>query len=377
MLIALIGNSAQSVLSFRASLIRRLVDRGHRVQAYAPDYTSDTRAAVSKLGAEPINFSLQRSGTNPIADVRSILDLRRRLRRERPQAVLCYFIKPAIYGTIAAAIAGVPRRVVMLEGLGYGFAAEAGTSLTRRLLATAMKTLLRIALTGAYRTLVLNEDDRCVVVDDIGISKDKIVNMGGIGVELDSFNVTPVRDRAQTFALAARLIAEKGVRYYVEAARKIKTNYPDTRFLLLGEIDDNPTSLQKEEIGAWVEEGIVEWPGRVSDVQFWLKQSDVFVLPSYYREGVPRSIQEAMALGRAIITTDHVGCRDTVDHGITGYLVAIKNVDQIVDAMQQLIEKPGLAQKMGTAGRRLAEERFDAKRADLLIINLLETASKI
>lgn len=371
MLIALVGNSAQSILSFRASLVRRLIEQGHRVQAFAPDYTAHSKAAVAALGAETIDFGLQRSGTNPVADARTILDLRRRLRQSRPDAILCYFIKPAIYGTIAAVLARVPRRIVMLEGLGYGFAEDAGGSWHRRALAGAMKALLRFSLIRADRTLVLNDDDRNVVTNDVGIPPKLVVNMGGIGVELDCFTPAPVREHAQVFALAARLIAEKGVHQYVDAARQIKRRYPDTTFLLLGEIDDNPTSLRADDVAAWVAEGIIEWPGRVADIQAWLKKCDVFVLPSYYREGVPRSIQEAMALGRAIVTTDHVGCRDTVEEGVNGYLIPPRDVDRLVQALTTLIETPGLATRMGIASRQLAEERFDAKRADELLIRLL------
>ena len=125
-------------------------------------------------------------------------------------------------------------------------------------------------------------------------------------------------------------------------------------------MDDNPHSLSREEVTKWQDEGVIEWRGRVSNIQDWLKQADVFVLPSFYREGVPRSTQEAMALGRAIITTDHVGCRETVDDGVNGILVPPRDVDALVRAMRRLIETPRLAQQMGTASRRLAEERFDA-----------------
>lgn len=371
MLVAIIGNSAQSILSFRASLVRRLIEQGHKVQAFAPDYTPRSRAAVTEMGVEPIDFRLQRSGTNPVADAWTIISLQWKLRRTRPDAVLCYFMKPAIYGTIAATLAGVPRRIVMLEGLGYGFAEDAGKLWHRRILASAMKALLRFSLIRADRTLVLNNEDRQFVTDDVGIPGRLVDNMGGIGVELDQFTPAPVREHAQVFALAARLIAEKGVHQYVDAAREIKRYHSDATFLLLGEIDDNPTSLRTEDIAAWVAEGIVEWPGRVSDIQSWLKKCDVFVLPSYYREGVPRSIQEAMALGRAIVTTEHVGCRDTVEEGVNGYLIPTRNVDQLVKALTTLIGTPGLAIRMGAASRQLAEKRFDAKRADELLIDLL------
>lgn len=371
MLIALIGNSAQSILSFRASLVRRLIERGHTVQAFAPDYTSHSRVAVKALGAEPIDFKLQRSGTNPLVDAWTIFDLRRQFRRTRPDAVLCYFMKPAIYGTIAATLSKIPRRIVILEGLGYGFSDSIDRSLYRKILTGAMKALLRFSLKHADQTLVLNDEDRQVVTEDVGIPRKLVTNMGGIGVELDQFTPAPVSEHAQVFALAARLIAEKGVHQYVEAARIIKRQHSNTTFLLLGEVDDNPTSLRTDDVAAWVAEGIIEWPGRVSNIQDWLKRCDVFVLPSYYREGVPRSIQEAMALGRAIVTTDHVGCRDTVREGVNGYLVPIHDVHQLVQSLIKLIETPGLAMRMGSASREMAEELFDAKRVDELLIKLL------
>lgn len=219
--------------------------------------------------------------------------------------------------------------------------------------------------------LVLNEDDRSVLIERVGIEPNKVVNMGGIGVELANFTASSVREHATVFAMAARLIAEKGVIQYVEAARRIRAKGLNARFLLLGSVDDNPHSLSREEVTKWQDEGVIEWPGRVSNIQDWLKQADVFVLPSFYREGVPRSTQEAMALGRAIITTDHVGCRETVDDGVNGILVPPRDVDALVRAMRRLIETPRLAQQMGTASRRLAEERFDAGVADSRIIDLL------
>jgi glycosyltransferase involved in cell wall biosynthesis len=299
-----------------------------------------------------------------------MLALRCALVKLRPDAVLCYFIKPAIYGNLAAVMAGVPRRVTMLEGLGYGFAEDA-KSLGRRLVSIAVSRLLRFSLSKSHTTLVLNEDDRDVLVGQVGIAPRKVVNMGGIGVELNDFTVAPVRERAMTFVMAARLIAEKGVNDYVEAARRIRDQDCNVRFLLLGDVDGNPNSLSQEQIAGWRDEGVIEWPGRVNNIQDWLKKADVFVLPSYYREGVPRSIQEAMALGRAIITTDHVGCRETVVDGVNGILVPPRNVGALVFAMRKLIDTPNLAQQMGGASRHLAEERFDAAVADQRIIGLL------
>lgn len=375
MKVALLGNSAQSVLDFRSSLVRRLCAIGVEVDAYAPDYSDESKRKVEALGATAIDYSLQRSGLNPIADLKTIGELRRKLSARKPDAVLSYFVKPAIYGTLAAWLAEVPKRIAMLEGLGYGFATAAGLPLRQKAAAVISKRLLRIALKRAHVTLVLNEDDRNTITAVTGLAGSKIVNIGGIGVELDRFPLLPVSAPATTFAMAARLIAEKGVLEYVEAARCIKRSHPDAVFLLLGAVDLNPGSLKGEQIEQWVAEGIVEWPGRVDDVRAWLSRADVFVLPSYYREGVPRSTQEAMALGRAIITTDHVGCRETVDDGVNGFLIPVRDVGALVTAMKHFLDDRDLARSMGLESRRLAEIKFDAKRADGVIAKHLGAPS--
>lgn len=371
MLVAFIGNSAEAMLNFRGSLIRRAVASGSKVAAFAPDFCDETRAAVQELGAFPFDFPLSRGGASPVADIMSLVVLTRELRRLRPDAVLSFFVKPAIYGNLAAALVGVRRRVIMLEGLGYGFAETKAPSLSRRAIEQLIKLLLRISTARADTTLVLNEDDRVTLVEQVGTSPDRVVNMGGIGVELDEFKPSPVRKDVKVFAMAARLIAEKGVQEYVEAARRIRISNSSVRFLLLGDVDDNPNSLTTEQVSAWRDAGVVEWPGRVNNIRDWLKQADVFVLPSYYREGVPRSTQEAMALGRPIITTDHVGCRDTVTDGLNGFLVPPRDVHALTEAMLKLVNTAGLAQQMGEASRRLAEQKFDASKADSLILGLL------
>jgi glycosyltransferase involved in cell wall biosynthesis len=163
-----------------------------------------------------------------------------------------------------------------------------------------------------------------------------------------------------TFTLVARLLGEKGIREYVAAARQVKARHPEVRFLLLGWIDSTPSAIGEAEVASWVADGIVEWPGYV-DVRPWLAQTSVFVLPSYYREGVPRSTQEAMAAGRPVITTDAPGCRETVVAGENGFLVPPRNVDSLVTAMLYFVENPQQVRIMGRNSRRLVEERFDVR----------------
>jgi glycosyltransferase involved in cell wall biosynthesis len=223
--------------------------------------------------------------------------------------------------------------------------------------------LYRVALGRARRVFFLNKEDRQLFLDLGLTTKQRACMVGAIGVNLDEFPATPIPPAPCVFLLAARLLQEKGIRDFVIAARKIKEDYPETRFILLGGPDPNPGSLRTAEVEAWVAEGVIEWPGQVGDVRPWLAQASVFVLPSYYREGVPRSIQEAMAMARPIITTDSVGCRDTVEPGRNGYLLPPRNPEALAAAMRQFILLPGLLERMGQESRIMAEARFDATAA--------------
>jgi glycosyltransferase involved in cell wall biosynthesis len=167
------------------------------------------------------------------------------------------------------------------------------------------------------------------------------------------------------------MLREKGVYDFVEAARQVRERYPAVRFLLIGGCDQNPGSITEAELHAWVEEGLVEWPGHVNDVRPWFSQASVFVLPSYYREGLPRGNQEALAMGRPIITTDWVGCRETVADGINGFLVPVRDPNALVQAMMRFVKSPDLIEKMGQEGRRIAEERFDVHAINRQIIAVM------
>lgn len=368
--VVLISHAVETLTNFRGPLIKAMVAAGYRVVAFAPDYTESSRQAIRALGAELVDYPLQRTGINPWQDMGSMLALRKALVSIRPDVVLAYTIKPVIWGTLAAWLARVPRRVVLIEGLGFVFT-DSGDSvpLKRRLLRGVVSWLYRFALTRASRVLMLNPDDIRDFTTRGLVAPEKALNLGGIGVDLAEWPVTPLPDGPMTFCLAARLLREKGVYEYIEAARRIKARHPDTRFLLLGSTDKNPGSLQAEEVEQWVREGVVEWPGHVP-MRDWLARSSVFVLPSY-REGVPRSTQEAMAMGRPVITTDVPGCRETVIDGVNGIIVPPRDAVALAGAMEKLILDPGQLAGMGAASRRMAEEKFDVHHINAVILREL------
>lgn len=368
---AIVTSQAFSMVNFRGLLIRDLVSAGVQVHAFAPDYDDELRKKIFALGATPVDFHLTRTGMNPLRDGLDTLRLARMLRRLKPDVMLGYFIKPVIYGTLAAALAGVPRRVAMIEGLGYVFTASGSCqSWSRKLLRSLVSSLYRFSLARAQKVIFLNGDDLAEFVAADLVDEAKAVKLGGIGVDLTDWPLASPVTQPVTFLLVARLLREKGVIEYAEAARQVKARHPDVRFVLLGGVDPNPGGLNPSEVQAWVKEGVLEWPGHVA-VLPWLMQTSVFVLPSY-REGVPRSTQEAMAMGRAIITTNVPGCRDTVDDGVNGFLVPVRDARALADAMLRFVENLNLIATMGRESRRLAETRFDVRDINARLLKILE-----
>lgn len=354
--VAIIGAQARYLVNFRGPLMQAMKAYGHEVSALAPDFDAETRSELSAIGVAPIDISLSRTGMNLLVDFYDAVRLYRTMRRLKPDVLLGSSIKPIVYGLVAAAMAHVPRRFALVSGL--GFVSSEARSLRDRIVRTTARQLYRIALSRADTVFVQNPDDTDELVARGMVARDKVVQVNGTGVDLDAWPLVDLPGPPVTFALAARLLAEKGVREYVAAARRVKAKHPEVRFLLLGWIDSNPSAIGEAEVTSWVDEGVVEWPGYV-DVRPWLAQTSVYVLPSYYREGVPRSTQEALAAGRPVITTDSPGCRETVISGQNGILVPPRDVDSLVSAMLYFIENPQEISVMGRSSRRLAEERFD------------------
>ena len=370
--LAVISANAVSLANFRGPLIAAMVASGLKVYALAPDFDDSSRAAVAALGAEPVDIRLERTGISPVRDVRDMLALARTLRRLRPDATFGYFVKPVIYGTIAAYVAGVPRRFALVAGMGYVFTHQEGERLgpKRRFLRSAVTHLYKLAFRLSERVFFHNADDVRELVAAGWLPEGKTVLLPGTGVDLRRFEPAPPPEGPVRFLLIARLLREKGIAEFAEAARLVKARYPDVEFHLVGGNDSNPGSIPREEVERWVAERLVDWRGHLDDVRPAIASSTVFVLPSY-REGKPRSTQEAMAMGRAVITTDAVGCRDTVEDGINGFLVRPRDPAALADAMIRFIEQPALAATMGAASLRLAQQWFDVRKINARILDAI------
>lgn len=368
--LALITSHAPSLLSFRSHLIRALVTKGIKVWALAPNFDDHSRAAVLKLGATPVDCPMDRTGMNPFRDLVNTWRMFLILRRLGPDLTLSYFIKPIVFGSIAAFFARVPRRIAMVEGLGFVFTPMAtALSFKRRVLRTLVLGLYKTGLSCAHKVVFLNPDDRDELITAGALLPEKSFLLGGIGVELNDWKLIPPSVEPITFLLVARLLREKGIEEYAMAARIVKRQHPQARFILLGSVDDNPGALAEADIKSWSDEGTLEWHGHVA-VQPWMAQASVYVLPSY-REGMPVSTQEAMAAGRAVITTDVPGCRQTVEHGVNGFLVPPRNPDALAEAMLRFIEQPELIHSMGKASLCIAQQRFDVHEVTVRLMTVL------
>lgn len=360
--IAILTSGAPTLANFRGPLIQECVSRGIIVHALAPDHDEETRAAMVALGAVPVDVSLDRTGMRPLRDLRDMIGLVRTLRQIRPDAMFGYFIKPVTYGTVAAWLAGIHLRFAMVAGLGYIFTPGSGRdTLKRKFLRLIASALYWTAFRLCRVVFVQNEDDLRFFIDEKIAPPGRIELLAGSGVDFTRLKPTPAVTAPVSFLLMARLLREKGIAEFVGAARLLRASYPNARFMLLGGLDPNPGGFTRSEVQTWVDEGLVEWLGHQSDVRPIIAHSSVFVLPSY-REGKPRSTQEAMAMARPVVTTDAPGCRDTVVEGVNGFLVPVRDTNALASAMQRFLDEPELIAPMGAASRKLAEERFDVRR---------------
>lgn len=370
--VAIISSFAQSISNFRGPLVRRLVAAGIEVYALAPDFSCRTRGQIRSLGAIPIDIPMNRTGTRIAEDIVNFARLTACLWRIRPDATFAYFVKPVVYGTVAAWLTRVPRRIVLVAGLGYLFI-DSGhpRSFFNRAVRRAALAMYRAAFSLSDTVFFQNKDDLEFFAERNVIDESKAVILGGSGVNLERFRFTPSPAHPIRFLLIARLLREKGIVEFVDAALELKSRKPDLEFQLVGGADSNPGSFSSAQIRAWEETGAIKWAGEVDDVTDWIRQASVFVLPSY-REGVPRSTQEAMAMGRAVVSTDVPGCRETVDVGVNGFLVPAKDPKALAEAMWKFVQEPALISKMGRASRQIAEQRFDVRKINDRIFSALE-----
>lgn len=371
--ILVIGGVARSLLNFRGSLLRLLSERGHRVVAAAqPD--ASTEVVTSALDSLSIHFealAIGRGGLNPLEDWYTVRAIRALVERYQPEVVIAYTPKAVIYGGLATRDLPRVRFHPMITGLGYAFSEDGGVK--RTILREVLCHLYRRSLARAHTTIFQNPDDQALF-RALGVlpATARSVVVDGSGVDIDLFPPAPL-PHEPVFLMMARLIADKGVRVYVEAARVVRQRHPRARFQLAGGLDPNPSSIHQKELTSWQREGFIEYLGKLERVQEALVGCRCFVLPSWYREGIPRSVLEAMSIGRPIITTDSPGCRETVDAGVNGLLVKPRDPRSLARAMlSMLAADDSVVEAMGRASLQKVAQRYDVRRVNRRLIEITD-----
>lgn len=359
---------------FRSWLIRDIVARGWRVIACGPD-DADQAQSLTRLGAEYVAIAIDRTGLSPTRDLKSVFSIARTLRSLEPEVFLSFHTKYNVIGPLAARLAGVPRIYALVAGLGYAF--SPGAELKRRLIRMVLSGALRLSLRCCSGVFVQNRDDLHLVWAAGWVAhRTPVVQLAGTGVDIDEFPYVAPSDGPLRVLLIARLIREKGIAEYVEAARLVRRHYPDCNFSILGPFVTNPGAISPGAMEAWHREGIVTFLGRTGDVRPFLQACSILVLPSYYREGIPKIILEAMATGRAIVTCDVPGCREAVTNGLNGFLVPPKNPEVLAEAVECFINDPSLLVTMGLQSRRLTEERFDVRNVNAKMMEVMRIGTR-
>lgn len=370
MKVLVLSSFAFSLVNFRGELLRALVRGGHEVVACAPDDDPDVARLLAAMEVRYLRVAMARASTNPLSDLRTLAAYVVLMRREAPDVVLAYTQKPIIYGGIAARIAGNRPFYALMTGLGYVFGEDGAA---RPMLRRIVGMLYREGVRRARMIFVFNRDDRPDMLAHGIITEDTpVLQVPGSGVDVGHFARRPLPPGGPRFLMIARLMRDKGLFEFVEAARSLRRHWPEARFHLLGRIDaDNPTSVSEAEVQRWQAEGLIEYTPETRDVRPFIAASNVFVLPSYYREGLPRTILEAMAAGRAIITADMPGCREPVSHGENGLLVPPRNAEALAAAMERFLRDPDLAARMGAESRSRAERLYDVHHVNALMIKAM------
>ncbi|MDC0534205.1 glycosyltransferase family 4 protein [Francisellaceae bacterium] len=366
--IVILASYAPSILNFRKELVLSLKKYG-KVTTLVPYESEDMKHQIQSLGVDYQEIPLSRRGLNPLKDIKLLKFLVRFHKKNQTDLVIGYTVKPVIYGSIAAKIAKVPSIYSIITGLGFAFIDK--SSLKQKLIQKLIQKLYKNTLKYNQTVFFQNPDDLNLFRQLKILPKTAATQLiNGSGVNLDYFEykkdicLAPIR-----FLMIARIMQDKGVVEFIQAAKQVKQDYGNVEFHLVGFMDESNHHIEQL-INQCVEKKIINFHGELQDVRSILAQCSVYVLPSY-REGTPRSVLEAMSTGRAIITTDAPGCRETVQEGHNGYLVPIKYANHLAEAMIKLIETPDKIIEMGKNSRQLVEEKYDVHKVNQVILKTI------
>lgn len=368
--VIVVGAYAPSLVNFRGSLIQALT-RTHHVVCVSEAADGSTRKALNDLGVKHIPIPIQRNGLNPWQDLNTLRALRQLFASQSADVVLAYTVKPVVWSGIALRTLGrrrsATRYIALITGLGYAFESRSGV---RGALQSLVATLYRTALRRADRVIFQNDDNRQSFIRAGIVGEAKTCVVDGSGVDLERFQPAPIPPTQHgriRFLLIARLLGEKGIREFARAAEAVKQQHPDCEFVLVGPEDSSPDGIRASQARAW---SAVDYLGPRDDVREEISRCHVYVLPSYH-EGMPRTVLEAMAMGRPILTTAVSGCRETVIDGENGWLVPKADASTLAERMLWFVTHPERLETLGANSQRLAAERFDVKRINQQMVDIL------
>lgn len=366
----LISPKNRTVYNFRGELVKDIIKLGYEVIVTGPDQTDIDK--IRALGASFQEIPMNKTGTNIFKDIKYCIKLLSLIKKEKPEAVLGYTVKPVVYGAIAAKLAGVKNINCMITGGGYTFTAK---TIKARILGIIVRILYRIGLSCSDHVIFQNKDDLNEFTSRGLVSKDKCYVVHGSGVDMTKFVKEPFPETINFFMLS-RLLKSKGVNEYLKAAEIIKRKYPEVSFSLLGKYEtDMQDAIEKDYVEKLVNQGVINRYEETSDVRPYYKKCSVYVLPSY-REGTPRTVLEAMAMGRPIITTDTNGCRETVEDGKTGFLVPVRDISALVQKMEEFILHPNLISQFGENTYSLCNKKYDVLKVNKNMIKIMKLEKK-
>lgn len=370
--ILLIASLAESLIHFRGDFMAALVKQGYTVFAAAPDISSEVLDDLKELKVNPIALDLDRTGLNPLNDLRLVLQLKRIISEYEIDLVFPYTIKPVVYGSMAARMVGVPV-ISLITGLGFTFS---GASRKAKFLQQITKRLYRFALRSNKLVIFQNEDDLQLFKKSNILAKDQrtsIVNGSGVNLNRYPFRIKKANTANIKFVIVARLIREKGIQLFMDSATALKAHFTNAEFHVIGGQADPPSGINVNVLKELDDANIIVFHGIKDNVPEFLKEMDVFVLPTFYREGVPRSILEALSVGMPVITTDMPGCKETVIPKKNGFLIPPNSLDPLLDACRYFLENPTALEEMGKQSRLLAERKFDVDIINNALIQHIKT----
>lgn len=371
--ILIVCDSSKSLLDFRGNLIKELRKK-HHVYAFTPKISQQNiRNKLTSMGVTIYESNLEGSHVSIMRDIQFIIQLYLLIKQTQPDVLFPYTFKPVIYGTLVARLCGVKHITPMLTGLGYNF--TNGKPLN--LVSTITKLLLKLSLRPGrnLRVIFQNKDDYYTLIRHrILNDKNKVFFVNGSGVDLEQYKYSPPNLDQINFIMIARLINAKGIYEYYQAAKSIRKRYTDIKFTLIGAYDNNIDAISPNLYSQIRCSEIVHYVGEVDDVRPYIMDSSVVVLPSYYGEGVPRCLLESMAIGRAIITCDSVGCRETIstDMAVNGFMVPVKNVSQLVSKMEFYLNNKVDVLRHGLNGQKLARTKFDVNLINRHMLKIMQ-----